>query len=220
MCDGRSSLLVRLYTVEGACNRAPFYHIFRGFAGFCAISRVFGWASLRDNGYRGVLDKSGCVVGVDGVGWCRIGSCGERWSGALGASFDGDLYGLSSCGCCARRMTRKKWRCYQWTRRSTRRCTPLQCWILTQEGGQINAKVAGVTEEGRNPAHGGTTKTIVFSSASRRSSRKHRQEGTKQGDYGRNLLKATHGGNCRGAYDAYGCRNKEFLHTSDVGPYQ
>jgi hypothetical protein len=89
-----------LYPVEGACNRAPFYHVFRGSDGFCALSKSFGWASLRDTSYRGVVGKSGCVVGIGGAGWCRVGRFGGRWSGALTAAFDIDLYGLSSCGCC------------------------------------------------------------------------------------------------------------------------
>ncbi len=67
-----------LYTVEGACNRAPFYHVFRGSAGFSAMSGVLGCTSSCDTSYRGVVGKSGCVMGVGGVGWYGVGSFGER----------------------------------------------------------------------------------------------------------------------------------------------
>ncbi len=64
------------------------------------MSRVFGWASLRDTSYRGVVGKSGCVVGVGGAGRYGVGSFGGGWSGALSVAFRGDLYVLSSCGYC------------------------------------------------------------------------------------------------------------------------
>ncbi len=75
-----------LNTVEGACDRAPFYHVLCGSAGFC-LGSLGGQASLRNTGYRGVVGKSWCVVGVGGFGWCKVGSFGERWSGTLSASF-------------------------------------------------------------------------------------------------------------------------------------
>jgi hypothetical protein len=55
---------------------------------------------LCDTNYLGAVGKRGCVVGVGGVGWFGVGNFGDKWSGALSASFDVDLYGLSSCGCC------------------------------------------------------------------------------------------------------------------------
>ncbi len=100
MSNERSSFLVCLYPVEGACNRSLFYHVFNGFARFCAIPRVFGRASLRDSSYWGVVSKSWCVAGVGNVCWCRVISFGGRGSESLSAAFDGNLYGLSCCGYC------------------------------------------------------------------------------------------------------------------------
>ena len=84
---------VCLCDVEGACSKGPFYHVFGSSAGFCAVSWVFGWASLYDTDYRCVVGNSGRFVGARGVDWDEIGGCSGGWSNALGVSFYSDAYG-------------------------------------------------------------------------------------------------------------------------------
>jgi hypothetical protein len=80
--------------VKGACNKAPFYHVLSGLAGFYILSWVFGWARFYDTSYRCVVGRNGRFVGAGGVDWNEINSCGGR-SGALNASYDRDVNGLS-----------------------------------------------------------------------------------------------------------------------------
>ena len=49
-------MCVPLFYVLVRCGRGmcevSFYHVFGGFAEFCVVSYVFGWASLYDANYR------------------------------------------------------------------------------------------------------------------------------------------------------------------------
>ena len=71
--------------MEGISSRAPFYHVFCGFVGFCVVSWVFGWASFYDTTYRSVMGKSGRFVGARVVDWDGIGGCSGGWSVVLGS---------------------------------------------------------------------------------------------------------------------------------------
>ncbi len=83
--------LVCLCDVEGACSKVLFYHVFGGFAGFCGVSWVFGWACLYDANYRCLVDKVRRFVWAWVAGCSGIDGCSDGMSVALGASLNNDV---------------------------------------------------------------------------------------------------------------------------------
>jgi len=86
--------LISLCNVEGACDRTPFDHVFRGSAWSCYVSLGFGWACLCNVRNRGVVCVVYCCVGARGVVWNVSGSFTPQWSMTLSASPDEDVYRL------------------------------------------------------------------------------------------------------------------------------
>ena len=80
--------------VKGACEGAPFDHVYRVSSWSHDMSRVFGRTRLCNVGDRCVLcGVYSCVKASSGV-WCVSGSFVIERYRALSAPFDVDVYGL------------------------------------------------------------------------------------------------------------------------------